>query len=395
MSETNGLRLPLDGMLVINAGQILAAPFCATMLAEFGADVIKLERPGSGEPNHGSISYVQENRSQRGVTCNLAHPDGKQLFRRLCARADVLIENFRPGTLEKMGVGPDSLRDENPGLVCVRVSGYGQTGPYRERAGFDRVALGFAGMTYTTGTPDGPPVRPGYMVADYSAGVFAAFGALAALRARDVNGGLGQDVDVALYEAIWKQSGAHASTYMLSGANRERSGNYFPGVVPAEQFETSDGHFLIINATTQGTYERLCDAMGRPELVEDERFKERDARRANHAAIHEIVGRWIETLTLEGAQDALDRAGVPATKVFATSDILADDHYAARDQVVDVPSEQHGVLPQPGVVPRLSATPGSVKHRAPTLGEHNREVYGGMLGCSDAELERLAAEGVI
>ena len=395
MADASGPRPALDGMLVINAGQILAAPFCATMLAEFGADVIKLERPGSGEPNHGSISYVQENRSQRGVTCNLAHPKGKELFRRLCARADVLIENFRPGTLEKMGVGPDSLREENPGLVCVRVSGYGQTGPYRERAGFDRVALGFAGMTYTTGTPDRPPVRPGYMVADYSAGVFAAFGTLAALRARDVNGGLGQDVDVALYEAIWKQSGAHASTFFLGGQNRERSGNYFPGVVPAEQFETSDGHYLIINATTQGTYERLCEALGQPELVEDERFKDRNDRRANYEQIHEIVGEWVATLTLADVQAALDRCGVPATKVYATSDVLADEHYAAREQVVDVPSEQHGTLPQPGIVPRLSATPGGVKHRAPTLGEHNREIYGGMLGCSDAELDQLAAEGAI
>ena len=389
------LRPALDGILVVNAGQILAAPFCATMLAEFGADVIKLERPGSGEPNHGSISYVQENRSQRGVTCNLADPRGKDLFRRLCDRADVLIENFRPGTLERMELAPDRLRETNPGLVAVRVSGYGQTGPYRERAGFDRVALGFAGMTYTTGTPDGPPVRPGYMVADYSAGIFAAFGAIAALRARDVNGGRGQDVDVALYEAIWKQSGAHASTFFLSGANRERSGNYFPGVVPAEQFETSDGHFLIINATTQGTYVRLCEAMGRPELVEDERFRERDARRANYAQIHEIVGEWIRGLSLDAAQRALDEAGVPATKVFATSDILADPHYDARGQVVTVPSEQHGALPQPGIVPRLTATPGAVKHRAPTLGEHNREIYGGMLGIPDGELDRLAADGVI
>ena len=252
MTTSNHLRPPLDGILVINAGQILAAPFCATMLAEFGADVIKLERPGTGEPNHGTISYVQENRSQRGVTCNLADPRGKELFRQLCSQADVLIENFRPGTLEKMDLAPDSLRELNPGLVVTRVSGYGQTGPYSERAGFDRVALGFAGMTYTTGWADGPPVRPGYMVADYSAGVFAAMGTLMALRAREVNGGIGQDVDVALYEAIWKQSGTHASQFHLTGKNRERSGNYWPGVVPAEQWQTADGHHLIINATTQG-----------------------------------------------------------------------------------------------------------------------------------------------
>ena len=395
MTSDNHLRPPLDGVLVINAGQILAAPFCATMLAEFGADVIKLERPRTGEPNHGSISYVQENRSQRGVTCNLADPRGKDLFRRLCAEADVLIENFRPGTLEKLDLAPDSLRERNPRLIVTRVSGYGQTGPYRERAGFDRVALGFSGITYATGFAGDPPVRPGYMIGDYSAGVFAAFGTLAALRARDVNGGLGQDVDVALYEALWKQSGAHAAQYSLSGEDRERSGNYWPGVIPAEQFETADGHHLIISAATQGTFERLCEALGRSDLIRDPRFEVHRDRRKNHEAIHEIIGEWVSTLTLAEAQARLDRHGVPATKVYATSDVMSDKHIAARKQVVEVPSEQHGTLPQPGIAPRLSATPGGVKHRAPTLGEHNREVYGGMLGLSDAELETLAAEGVI
>lgn len=392
---TDTPKLPLDGTLIINAGQILAAPHCATMLAEFGADVIKVERPGTGEPNHGTISYVQENRSQRGVTCNLADPRGKELFRGLCERADVLIENFRPGTLEKMELSPDSLRETNAGLIVTRVSGYGQTGPYRERAGFDRVALGFAGMTYQTGWDDGPPVRPGYMVADYSAGAFAALGTMMALRARDVNGGVGQDVDVALYEAIWKQSGTHASQFQLTGENRARSGNYWPGVVPAEQWETLDGHYLIINATTQGTFERLVAAMQRPDLLTDERFAVHRDRRRNYSAIHEIVGEWIGSLTLEQAQATLDRHGVPATKVYATSDVLADDHFAARQQIVQVPSVQHGDLPQPGITPRLSKTPGRVKHRAPTLGEHNREVYGGMLGVSDAKLQSLAADGVI
>ncbi len=392
---TDSPRPPLDGVLVVNAGQILAAPFCATMLAEFGADVIKVERPGTGEPNHGTISYVQENRSQRGVTCNLADPRGKDLFRKLCGRADVLVENFRPGTLEKMGLAPDALRALNPSLVVTRVSGYGQDGPYAARAGFDRVALGFGGMTHQTGWADGPPVRPGYMVADYSAGVFAAMGTLLALRARDVNGGLGQDVDVALYEAIWKQSGTHASMFSRTGENRPRSGNYWPGVVPAEQFETSDGHHLIINGTTQGTFVRLCEAMGQPELVTDSRFEEHGERRRQYAALHEIVGAWVGGLTLEQAQAALDAHGVPATKVYATSDIMSDPHYAAREQVVDVPSEQHGTLPQPGISPRLSKTPGGVKRRAPTLGEHNHEVYGGLLGVSDDELAEFAADGVI
>ena len=391
---SDDLRPPLDGVLVINAGQILAAPFCATMLAEFGADVIKLERPGTGEPNHGTISYVQDNRSQRGVTCNLQDPRGQELFRELCSHADILIENFRPGTLERLDVGPDRLREQNPGLIVVRISGYGQTGPYRDRAGFDRVALGFSGATYATGTPDGPPVRPGYMVADYSTGVFAAFGAMAALRARELNG-VGQDVDIGLYEAIWKQSGSIAANYQRTGENRERTGNYFPGITPGEQFETADGHFLIVSGATQGTFVRLCDAMQQPEIVTDPRFERPGERRKNYQALHAIVGEWVRTLTLDEAQDVLAEYGVPGTKVYAASDIAADPHYAARAQIINVPSEQHGTLAQPGIVPKLSLTPGQLRHRAPTLGEHNHEVYGGLLGLSNDELAKLEADGVI
>ena len=384
--------LPLTGVRVINAGQILAAPFCATLLGEFGAEVIKVERPGTGEPNHGSLSYVQDNRGAKGVTLNLAVEAGRDLFRRLCATADVLLENFRAGTLEKWGLAPDTLREHNPGLVVVRVSGFGQTGPYSERAGFDRVALGFGGMTYVTGTAEGPPVRPGYMVADYSSGLFAAFGAMAALRAREM-GGPGQDVDVALYESIWRQSGIHAAQYGRSGKNRERSGNYFPGVVPAEQFETADGYYLIINATTQGTFERLCRAMGREELIDDPRFGEE--RRKHHEPLHAIVGEWVATFELDDVQGLLDAHGVPATKAYATSDIIEDLHYKAREQVLSVESEQFGSTLQPGIVPRLSSTPGRVAHRAPTLGEHNAEIYGGLLGLTEDEMRAFEAEGVI
>jgi crotonobetainyl-CoA:carnitine CoA-transferase CaiB-like acyl-CoA transferase len=384
----------LTGIRVINAGQILAAPFCGSLLAEFGAEVIKVENPDGGDPNRPNVSFYQDNRGQKSVTLNLQTERGRELFQRLTDTADILIENFRPGTLEKLGVAPEKLRTTNPGLVVVRVSGYGQTGPYRDRAGFDRVALGFSGITYATGYPDRPPVRPGYFVADYGAGVFAAFGALAALEARRKTG-QGQDVDVALYEAVWRQSGAHAAGYSLSGRNRERSANYFPGVVPAEQFETADGHFLIINATTQRVFERLCMAMGQPELVNDSRFTPREALRENHAAIHAIVGDWVKTLTLEECQAALDHAGVPATKVYATSDIVSDPHYAAREQVVKLESGKFGEIMQPGVVPRLTGTPGRVPGRAPTLGEHNEEILMGLLGLDSADFDQLCAQGVI
>lgn len=384
---------PLDGVLVINAGQILAAPFCATLLAEFGADVIKLERPG-GEPNHGSVSFDQDNRGQRGITLDLAQPDGKELFRRLCERADVLIENYRPGTLEKLDLAPDSLRKRNPGLIALRVSGYGQTGPYSPRAGFDRVALGFSGITYVTGSADGPPVRPGYYVADYGAGVFAAFGVLAALRHRDRTGE-GQDVDMALFEAVWRMSGTHLAQFGITGQNRERSGNYFPGVVPAEQWLTADGHYLIINGVTGRVFARLCEAIGQPELVRDPRFTPRENLIANHEVIHGIIGEWVGAHTIEECQTTFDAHGVPAAKVMATADIAADPHYAARDQILRVESPHHGSLLQPGIVPRLTATPGAVRRPAPTLGQHNDEVYLELLGLSAEELQGYRDAGVI
>ncbi|GAB4323856.1 MAG: CoA transferase [Dehalococcoidia bacterium] len=384
----------LEGIRVVNAGQILAAPFCATLLGEFGAEVIKVEQPGRGDTNRGNVSFEQDNRGQKSVTIDLRLPAGQALFRRLCDVSDVLIENFRPGTLERYSLAPDSLRETNPRLVAVRFSGYGQTGPYRERAGFDRVALGFSGITYVTGTPDRPPVRPGYFVADYGAGVFGAFGSLAALQARERTG-RGQDVDVALYEAVWRMSGTHAANYGLTGRNRERSGNYFPGVVPAEQFETSDGHYLIINGTTQRVFERLCQAMGMPGLAQDPRFSPRANLLKHHAEIHAIVGEWVAARTLEECQTALDAHGVPATKVYATSDIVADPHYAAREQVVHVESDVYGELLQPGIVPRLTETPGRVRGRAPKLGEHNAEVFCELLGMDEAELAGLAKAGVI
>ena len=384
----------LSGIRVINAGQILAAPFCSTLLGEFGAEVIKVEQPGKGEANRGNLSFTQDNRGQKAITLDFNHPGGKALFRRLCDVSDILVENFRPGTLEKWDLAPESLRATSPGLVVVRISGYGQTGPYRDRAGFDRVALAFAGMTGLTGYGDRPPVRPAYFVADYGAGVFAAFGALAAIQARHITG-RGQDVDVALYEAAWRMSGAHAASFGLSGKDRERTGNYFPGVVPAEQFETSDGFHLVINATTQVAFEKLCHAIGQPELMTDERFTPRANLMHHHEEIHAILGDWVRVRSLGECQRILDEFGVPATKVYTISDVVSDRHVAAREQVLTVDSADFGPVLQPGIVPRLSETPGAVQSRAPKLGEHNEEVYLGLLGLRRSEFDAYHAAGVI
>lgn len=388
-------QLPaLAGIRVITAGQILAAPFCATLLAEFGAEVIKIEPPIHGEANRGNLSFEQDNRGQKSITLDLAQAEGRAIFRRLTDTADILIENFRPGALEAWNLAPEALRETNPGLIVVRISGFGQTGPYRDRAAFDRVALAFSGITAVTGYPDRPPVRPGYFIADYSAGIFAAFGALVALRARD-HTGLGQDVDVALYEATWRMSGTHAAIYALTGRDRPRSGNYFPGVVPAEQFETADGHYLVINATTQRAFEKLCAAIGQPELAADPRFTPRQNLLANHEAIHAIIREWVARRSLAEAQEALDRHGVPASKVYQVSDIVADIHYAAREQIVPVTSATYGAILQPGIVPRLTGTPGTIPGPAPALGEHNHEIYQQLLGLSEAEIAHLANRGII
>ncbi|HEY4669129.1 MAG TPA: CoA transferase [Tepidiformaceae bacterium] len=384
----------LAGIRVLNVGQILAAPFCSTLLAEFGAEVIKVELPGVGDPNRGNLSFAQDNRNQKSVTIDFHQEAGQALFCRLADVSDIVVENFRPGTLERFNLAPDTLRESNPGLIVVRFSGYGQTGPYRDRAGFDRVALGFSGITYVTGYPDRPPVRPGYFVADYGSGVFGAFGALAALQARN-HTGRGQDVDVALYESVWRMSGSHAAAYGKTGANRERSANYFPGVVPAEQFESADGHFLIINATTQRVFERLCEAMGRPELIRDPLFSPRKNLLENHEAIHHIVGDWVGSLPIAECQAILDSHGVPACRVYATSDIVHDVHYAAREQVIEVESFDHGPVLQPGIVPRLTDTPGTIRHRAPMLGEHNDEIFRDLLGLTLDELEELQRHRII
>ncbi|MFN0147425.1 MAG: CaiB/BaiF CoA transferase family protein [Dehalococcoidia bacterium] len=391
---TDDAPTALAGIRVISAGQILAAPFCSTMLAEFGAEVIKVEQPVIGDPNRDNLSFWQDNRGQKSVTIDFHKDEGKALFRRLCDTADILIENFRPGTLEGWDLAPDSLRVTNPGLISVRISGYGQTGPYRDKASFDRVALAFSGMTYTTGYADRPPVRPGFFVADYGAGTFAAFGAVVALQARQ-HTGRGQDVDVALYEAAFRMSGTFMGGYAQTGQGRERSGNTIAGVVPAEQFETSDGHFLVVNCTTQRAFERLCEAMGQPELRTDERFTPRRNLQKNQEAIHAILGKWVSERTLADCQRTLDEFGCPAVKVYTAADIAADPQYAARDQLLSVESLAYGQTLQPGIVPRLTDTPGRVPHRAPSLGEHNDDVFGGILGLSPEEIAGLRSRAVI
>lgn len=390
----------LAGLRVIDAGQIIAGPFAATLLGEFGAEVIKVEQPGIGDAARGvdstSPEFAQNSRGKKSITLDLRRPEGQSLFRRLVEHADVVVENFLPGTMERWGLGYDALNAVNPRIVMLRISGYGQSGPYQHKYSFDRIGMAFGGLTYVTGHPQLDPVRPGFFIADYATGLWGAFGVLTAIHNRDVVGtGAGQMIDMSLYESVWRMSGPLAAGYARTGVTRERQGNTFPGVSPADQFQTSDGHYLVVHGGTDRVYQRLCETMGRPDLIGDPRFAARDQRVARMDELHAIIGDWVRTLTLERAQQLLEEGGVPASPVNSIADIFRDPHFAARDNLLTVQDQLLGELVQPGIVPKLSRTPGTVAGGAPRLGEHNERYYLGLLGLARDEYDRLCAGGVI
>ncbi|MGD9892062.1 MAG: CaiB/BaiF CoA transferase family protein [Dehalococcoidia bacterium] len=390
----------LDGVRVIDAGQIIAGPFAATLLGEFGADVIKVEQPGIGDASRGaggmSPEFAQNSRNKRSITLDLRRPEGQRLFKRLVAVSDVVIENFLPGTMERWHLGYDDLAAVNAGIVMLRSSGYGQTGPYKHRYSFDRIGMAFAGLTYLTGMPDHPPVRPGYFIADYGTGFLGAFGVLAALHHRDGPGnGRGQVVDISLYETIWRMSGILANDYASTGKVRERLGNTFTGVSPAEQFETADGQFIVIHAGSDRTFERLCTTMGDAELAKDPRISGRGGRVKHMEELHQRIRHWVQNLTLAEALEALDAGGVPASPVNTIAHIFADPQFQARQNLIHVADPVLGDLVQPGVTPKLSLTPGGVHSGAPLLGQHNHEIYRDLLEVGPSEYDELQRTGVI
>lgn len=390
----------LHGLRVIDAGQIIAAPFAAALLGEFGAEVIKVEQPGVGDqgrgPNNDSPEFAQNSRAKQSITLDLRRDEGQALFKRLVALSDVVIENFVPGTMERWGLGYEDLRSVNPRIVMLRISGYGQTGPYAHRHSFDRVAMAFGGLTYVTGHPEMPPVRPGFFVADYATGVWGAFGVLAAIHNRDIVGtGQGQLIDMSLYESVWRFSGPLAANYARNGVQRERQGNTMPGIAPADQFLTKDGHYLVVHGGSDRIYKRLVQAMGKPGLADDPRFADRRDRAKRMDELHAIIGEWVASLALDEAVKILEQAGVPASTVNSISDIFSNPHFAARENLVTVNDPALGEMVQPGIVPKLSRTPGRVSSPAPKLGEHNEQIYLGLLNLSRDEFERLRHEGTI
>ena len=394
----------LDGLTVLDCATFVAAPFCCTLLGEFGASVIKIEQPGlgddlrrlgrragAGQPDW----WLVESRNKKSITCNLRAPEGQALLRRLVASADVLAENFRPGTMERWGLGWDALSAVNRGLVMVRISAFGQTGPARERPGFGRIAAAVSGAAYLSGHPDRPPVSPGTpTIPDYLAGVFGAFGALTALRHRE-RSGEGQVVDVGLYEPMLRMLDELIPVYGATGYVRERIGSGTEYVVPHNHYRAKDGGFLAIACTNDRMFERLAvKAMGDPALLE--RYPTMAVRLAHRDDVDAAVSRWVGALNAADALARLDAAEVPCSRVASVRDIFDDAQVRARGNVATLPSPLGGLLHMAGIVPRLSATPGEVRHAGPLeVGQDNEEIYCGRLGLSREDLAGLRNRGVI
>lgn len=397
---------PLAGIRVIDLATFIAGPFTAAVLGEFGAEVIKVEQPGSGDPlrQFGSASrrgdgyaWLSEQRNKKSVTLDLRHPEGAALLKRLAAEADVLCENFRPGTLEKWGLGPEALAAVNPDLILVRISGYGQTGPCRDRPGFARIAHAFGGLTHLTGVPGGPPLTPGSTsLADYISGLYGAVGALLALRARERDGSGGQTIDVALYESIFRVLDEMAPLYAATGFVRPRLGAMTSNVCPHGHFECGDGGWVAIACTSDKMWRRMAALLGREALGEDERYATSAARVENREEVEAMVTAFTLSLPRDRAVEACNAGGVPTAPVYSVADIFRDPHYRARETIKEAVEPETGErVHVPNVLPTLSATPGRLETLGPRLGAHNDEIYGGLLGLSENERAALREKGAI
>ena len=389
----------LEGIRVIELGQLIAGPFCGQLLGDMGADVIKVEPPGAGDPlrewgqGEHKVQWEVIARNKRSVSANLRDPAGQDLVRRLIASADVLVENFKPGTLEKWGLGPDALRTSNPGLIVARMSGYGQDGPYSNRAGFGGIGEAMGGWRYIVGEPDRPPSRMGISIGDTLTATYGCMGVLAALHHR-TRTGEGQVIDAALYESVLQVMEGLVPEYALNGVIRERSGSVLKGIAPSNVYACKDGEYMI-GANKDSLWQRLAAAMGQPALGHDPRFATHLARGENQTEIDALIQDWTCTLTVDEVDALMIQHAIPAGRVYRAPEMLADPHFAARGAIVEVETQRFGPLKMQGVFPRLSATPGEVRRSAPAqVGQHNAEVYG-ELGLGAAELEELAAKGAI
>ena len=399
----SGRQGPLTDIRVIEMGQLLAGPFCGQLLADFGAEVIKCEQPGIGDPMrqwgrekpHGkSLWWPVVARNKKSITLNLRTGEGQQIARDLIARSDILIENFRPGTLERWNLGYDVLSKINPGLVMVRVTGFGQTGPYSGRAGYGAIGEAMGGLRYVVGDPETQPSRMGISIGDELAAIYAALGALMAIHARHRTG-RGQIVDSAIYEAVLAMMESLITEYDQAGYIRERTGPILPNVSPSNIFPTKDGKMLLIAANQDTVFQRLAEAMGRPELARDERYATHAARGKRQCELDTLIADWTKTVALAELETLLNDKGVPCGLIYRAPEMLEDPHFKARNAIVEVPHPQFGQLKMQNVAPKLSATPGAIRHAGPQLGEHNDDIYRTLLQLDDAVLDDYRQRGVI
>jgi len=390
----------LDGLRVVEMGQLLAGPFCGQLLGDMGADVIKVEPPGAGDPMRDwgqgdtKVNWEVIARNKRSVSINLRVPEGQDIVRKLAAKADILIENFKPGTMEKWGLGPDALLVINPRLIIARMSGYGQTGPYSDRAGFGGIGEAMGGWRYIVGEPDRPPSRMGISIGDTLTATFGCMGVLAALHVRDRTG-QGQVVDAALYESVLQVMESIVPEYDLMGLIRERSGSILPGIAPSNVYSCKDGEYMI-GANKDSLWRRLAEAMGRPELGDDPRYATHLARGTNQLELDELINAWTRTLTVDALDALMTQCSIPAGRVYRAPEMIADPHFQAREAIIDVETERYGTLKMQNAFPKLSVTPSSVRHPAPSkVGQHNEDVFGELLGMSAHDIEALQAAGIM
>ncbi len=403
VSVVNAEGLPLDDLRVVELVALLAGPCCGQLLGDVGAEVIKVEDPAAGDPMRQwgrekpygqSLWWPVVARNKLSVTADLRTSQGQQIVRNLLAGADVLIENFRPGTLERWGLAPEVLWELNPRLIVTRVTGFGQDGPYSQRAGYGSIGEAMGGIRYVTGDPDRPPARAGISIGDSLAATFACLGTLVALHQRG-RSGKGQIVDSAIYEAVLSMMESMVPEWQIAGYQRERTGPTLPNVSPSNAYPTADGEMLLIAANQDTVFRRLAEVMDRSDLANDERYATHSARGANMDELDGIIAEWSSTIKADDLLERLHAGGVPAGRIFRAKDMFADPHFAARDAIVRLAHPDLGEFAVHNVAPKLSDTPGAVRHLGPELGEHNFKIYRDVLGMSDDELSSLRADGVI
>lgn len=393
---------PLDGVRVLELGTLIAGPFASRLLAEFGADVIKIESPDGGDPlrkwrklyEGTSLWWLVQARNKKSLTLNLKHPQGREILRKLIRETDILIENFRPGVMEKLGFDWQTIHELNPGLVMVRLSGFGQTGPYKDQPGFGAVGESMGGLRYITGFPDRPPVRTGISIGDSIAALWAVMGALMALRHREVNGGQGQVVDVALYEAVFAMMESMVPEFDVFRFVRERTGNIMPGITPSSVHTCADGKHLQIGANGDAIFKRFMHAIGRADLAEDPSLADNAGRDLRRDELYAVIDRWAASVPMSEALALLNRAEVPASPIYSIEDMFQDPQFLAREMFLSARLPDGKPFKMPGIVPKLSDTPGSAEWVGPELGAHTEEILAS-LGYSSEAISELRKEQVI